>query len=87
MQSKNKPRPTASERYHIERVAALPCVVCGEPGPSHVHEPDQGLWFVSLPLCPPCHTGPEGWHGTRQRWKLRRMSELQAINETLRELT
>lgn len=34
MRSKNKPTPTAAERRHIERLAALPCVVCDEPGPS-----------------------------------------------------
>lgn len=85
MQSKNKPKQTAAEKQHAARVAGLPCVVCGD-GPSEVHEPEQGLWFVSIALCPACHRGPEGWHGTRLRWKLRKMDELKAINETLRAL-
>lgn len=83
MQSKNKRPPTAQERGHIARVAALSCVVCDAPGPSQVHEPEQGLWFASIALCPPCHTGPKGWHGTRERWKLARVSEVQAINRTV----
>lgn len=86
MQSKNKPRPTAAEARHIERVAALPCVVCEAPPPSEVHEPEQGLWFASIALCANCHRGPDGWHGTRLRWKLRKFSELLAINETHRQL-
>lgn len=86
MQSKNKKAPTAAERSHIERIAALACVVCGASAPSEVHEPEQGMWFIGLPLCPACHRGPEGWHGTRLRWKLRRMTELKAINETGRLL-
>lgn len=86
MQSKNKPKPTKAEADHIARVAEMDCIVCQAPGPSEVHEPEQGLWFASMPLCPACHRGPDGWHGTRMRWKLRKVSELIAINETVREL-
>lgn len=86
MKSKNKPAQTAAEREHVQRVAQLPCVVCGSNEGSEVHEPEQGMWFISMPLCAPCHRGPEGWHGTRLRWKLRKMSELKAINETGRLL-
>ena len=85
MRSKNKPAPTVAEKRHIERVAALDCVVCGEPGPSEVHEPEQGAWFASIALCPACHRGSDGWHGTRRRWTLRRIGEIQAINETVRK--
>lgn len=87
MRSKNKPAPSAAERRHIERVAALPCVVCGDEGPVEVHEPEQSLWFASVPLCIPCHRGTDGWHGTRQRWKNRKFTELLAINETIRMLS
>lgn len=85
MRSKNKPVPTVAEKRHIERVAALDCVVCGESGPSEVHEPEQGAWFASIALCPACHRGTDGWHGTRRRWTLRRINEIQAINETVRK--
>lgn len=67
-------------------LAEMDCVICGAPGPSEVHEPEQGLWFVSMPLCASCHRGSDGWHGTRLRWRLRKMDELKAINETYRRL-
>lgn len=74
------------DRLRFAKVAALPCSVCGDTGPVEVHEPEQGLWFASIPLCIPCHRGPEGWHGTRLRWKLRKVNELQAIDKTYRAL-
>lgn len=86
MQSKNKPRPTVAEAEHIALIAGMDCIVCEAPGPSEVHEPEQGLWFAAMPLCPACHRGTDGWHGTRQRWKLRKVSELSAINDTIKEL-
>lgn len=84
MQSKNKPKPTAAERAHIARVAALSCVVCGA-APVEVHEPKQGSWFASIALCAECHRGVHGWHGDRLRWKLNKMDEIDAINETVRQ--
>lgn len=86
MQTKNKKPQTAAERRHTAKVAQLACIVCEAPGPSQVHEPEQGMWFISVPLCPRCHTGPEGWHGTRLRWTLRKITELKAIDETHRRL-
>lgn len=83
MRSKNKPAQTKAEAAHAARLAEQPCVVCEEPGPSEVHEPEQGLWFASMPLCYACHRGPEGWHGTRLRWSLRKMTELKAINKAI----
>jgi len=86
VRTKNKRAPTVAEREHIERVASLECAVCDEPPRSEVHEPEQGLWHASIPLCPPCHRGPDGWHGTRLRWHLRKMTELKAIDKTIKRL-
>lgn len=86
MKSKNKPEQTAQEKRHVEKLASLPCVVCGDTAGCEIHEPEQGMWFISIPLCPACHRTPDGWHGTRLRWKLRKMDELKAINETLRNV-
>jgi len=86
MQSKNKRPPTASERQHIARVAALPCSICDAEGPSEVHEPKQGLWRVAIALCPTCHRGAKGWHGTRELWRNARIDELDAIAITLGRL-
>lgn len=85
MHSKNKPDQTAQERRHVAKLAELPCVVCGD-SPVEIHEPTQGSWFISLPLCTACHRGDQGWHGDRMRWKLRKYDELRAINETLRKV-
>lgn len=86
MRSKNKPRQTRDEAENAALVASMDCIVCEAPGPSEVHEPEQGLWFISMPLCPQCHRGLEGWHGTRLRWKLRDMTELKAINRTIERM-
>ena len=84
MQSKNKPKPTAAERAYIARVASLSCVVCGA-SPVEVHEPKQGAWFASIALCADCHRGQHGWHGDRLHWKLNKVDEIDAINETVRQ--
>lgn len=86
MMSKNKPAMTAAERRHVDRVKQMNCIVCGAEGPCDAHEPEQGLWFASMPLCRQCHMAPHGWHGTRDRWKLRKMDELKAIDLTVRQL-
>lgn len=87
MQSKNKPAQTVLERAHTALVADLSCGVCDAPPPSEVHEPEQGMWFVSMPLCTACHRGPQGWHGDRTRWKLRKLfTELPVINSTIRRI-
>jgi hypothetical protein len=86
MKSKNKKAPTVAEADHIARVAAMACVICEAPPPSEVHEPEQGMWWISMPLCVECHRGPKGWHGTRLRWTLRKATELDAINRTIAEL-
>ena len=86
MQSKNKPKPTAAEAAHIERLAALPCVICGSE-PVEVHEPEQGLWFAAMPLCSVCHRDAKyGFHGQRMNWKARKMDEIHAIAATVKLL-
>ena len=80
MQSKNKAVPTRAERAHIERIKAMPCIVCSAAAPSECHEIEQGAWFTSLPLCPDCHRGDHnGIHGRRHMWKVKRLTELAAL--------
>ena len=86
MRSPNKRAQTVLEAAHVSKVVSVACVVCDAPPPSEAHEPEQGLWFASVALCPECHRGSKGWHGTRERWTLRKMTELKAINETLRRV-
>lgn len=84
MHSPNKPAQTAEEAEYVAIVAALPCACCSDIGPREIHEFKQGQWFSAVNLCDPCHRGPDGWHGTRDRWKLRKMDMLKAIAETVR---
>ena len=87
MQSKNKKAPTVAERRHIERVKDMPCGVCEAPGPSEVHEIEQGLWFATVPLCPDCHRGPLlGLHGQRRAWSVRKLTELVVLANTVEKL-
>ena len=78
---------TRAERAHLARVKAQPCSVCDEPGPSEAHHIHQSHPWTCIALCVECHRGPQGWHGTRARWKLRKvMDEETALNTTLERL-
>lgn len=65
---KAKAEPTAEEHRHIERVAALGCLVCRRPAnvhhvmkaPGKVRRRDHR--FIA-PLCADHHQGNEGVHG------------------------
>lgn len=88
MHSKNKKPMTNTEKFHVERVKALPCSVCDSPGPSHAHEIKQGQWFTSIALCWNCHQSPnDGWHGSRSIWKMKKLDELAALNITIGRIT
>lgn len=87
VQSKNKPKMRKAEKRHVERVAAMPCGVCGAPGPSEVHELRQGLWFASIPLCPDCHRGSHnGIHGQARVWAAYKLDELAVLARTIESL-
>ena len=87
MHSKNKRPMTAAERRHVERVKALPCGVCGAPGPSEAHELRQGLWRLVIPLCRDCHQGSfNGIHGQRRIWNVKKLDEPAVLDNTLATL-
>ena len=78
---------SASQRSHLARVKELPCSVCDAPGPSDAHHIEQGLQFCVVALCKECHQGPVmGWHGQKRAWAIRKMSELDALDVTIRRL-
>lgn len=82
--SKNKPAMTTAEREHVRLVKLVECSVCDAPGPSQAHEPEQGLYYITIALCPDCHTNPVlGWHGQRRAWNIRKLDENKALNITL----
>ena len=86
MWSKNKHRMTTAERKHVDTIKSMSCAVCSEPGPSDAHEIKQGDWWTSIPLCKSCHTGDNGWHGTKALWRIRKMDELDALSNTIKAL-
>jgi hypothetical protein len=71
---------TAAEKMHIERIKAMPCVVCGAPAPSHAHHIKQDSAYHCIPLCYSCHQdGNNGIHGRKAMWKIHRMDEVDAM--------
>jgi hypothetical protein len=59
---------------HMLAVKGLPCICCGHPPPSEAHHvKDEGKRsnFRVIPLCQPCHTGPNGYHKAKKQWRAR----------------
>ena len=87
MQSKNKKAMTTAEREHVTAIKEMPCGVCETSGPSEAHELEQGQWFTAIPLCEDCHRGAfNGIHGQQRIWKVKKLTELLVLNNTVREL-
>jgi hypothetical protein len=81
---------TKAEKYHMDRVAQLPCCLCEHAGPSEVHHIREGQGMsqragnmLVIPLCASCHRGPKGIHGDRTMLRIRKVDELDLLNETL----
>jgi hypothetical protein len=75
------------ERLHLGRVKELPCSVCDAPGPSEAHHVKQGLQYTCIALCVECHRGPVlGWHGQKRMWAIKKMDELDALDNTYKNL-
>lgn len=79
-------RLTNKEREHLAIVKGLPCSVCDAPPPSEAHHAKQGSQYTCIALCPDCHRGHNGWHGTKVFWNIHKMDELDALNVTIRRL-
>lgn len=75
-----------TERAHLARVKDLPCSVCDAPAPSEAHHIKQGQQYTAVALCPDCHRGYNGLHGTKAFWRIRKMDELDALNVTIGRL-
>ena len=76
-----------AERDWVQKVKELPCSVCNQPGPSDAHHIKQGLHYTVVALCKSCHQGSKmGWHGEKVAWRLAKMEELDALNETIKNI-
>lgn len=79
-------RLNANERKHLAVIKSMPCSVCGEYGPSDAHHIEQHKQYLCIPLCRSCHTGSNGIHGDKHMWRVMKMTELDALNQTLAKL-
>lgn len=87
MRSKNSKPFTPAESAHIELVKECPCSVCGKPSPSAAHHIKQGDHWTTVALCDDCHQGSfNGWHGERRMWLVMKMTELDALSVTIRNV-
>jgi hypothetical protein len=84
---------TKGEAAHLERVKNLECAVCAKYAPSHAHHlmHDRASGrkpghYCTIPLCDNCHVGPNGIHGDRSMWKVYKISEMEALDQTLAKL-
>jgi len=85
---------SAAEKRHMGRIAAMPCCLCGDR-PVHVHHIREGEAagagqkakdFLTIPLCPDCHTGPLGVHGDKTVIYAAGKNEHDLLAETLERL-
>ena len=79
-------------KQHMAKIAQLPCACCGEIG-VHVHHIREGQGmsqrasdFLTIPLCPECHQGPNGVHGDRSLMRIYKLSELDMLANTIMRL-
>lgn len=83
---------TQAEKRYLDRVAELPCVLCGTEGVQIHHAREgQGMaqraqHWLAIALCPDCHTGPTGFHGNRQRLKAQKVDEMDLLARTIEAL-
>jgi hypothetical protein len=87
MRTKNARRIDATEADHLAAVKSVACVICDAPPPSEAHHVVQGDHFTTVALCVDCHRGSEnGIHGRKTMWRIRKMDEWAAVNETIRRV-
>lgn len=87
-------RGTAKAKAHMARVKALPCGICGRPGPSDAHHVFCGRYgqskasdFDVIPLCKFCHqVGPDAIHVNKRAWIERHGPDYGYLPEVSRQL-
>jgi len=86
MRTKNAKRITEAESEHMGKVKQSGCAVCGAGPYVDAHHIEQGLHYTTVGLCKECHTGSMGIHGDKTMWRIHKMDEIKALNETLRRV-
>jgi len=84
---------TKDEREHLAKVKQLPCGLCQAAPPSIAHHirtgqgmSQRGGHYCTIPLCPLCHSGKDGIHGTKALWRIYRQTELNVLDQTIQLL-
>jgi len=81
---------SVTPKEYMGIVAKMPCALCGDrPVQVHHIRSGQGLSqrasdFLTIPLCPSCHTGPSGVHGDKTMLRIMKKEELDLLAETIR---
>lgn len=70
----------------MRKVKESGCAVCGDGPYVEAHHMQQGEHFTVTGLCVPCHRGPMGLHGDKTLWRIHKINEIEALNETLRRV-
>ena len=83
---------TQREKQHMDLVASMPCSCCGAYGVQvhHLRE-GQGMSqrasnWLTIPLCPECHTGPNGIHGNKSLMRIQKIEEIDLLARTIEAL-
>lgn len=84
---------TIAAKRHMERIAGLPCCLCGAM-PVEVHHILEGRIkgrkcsdWTTIPVCPDCHRGSHnGIHGRQAMLKVMKTTELELLAQTLEQL-
>lgn len=80
---------TKLEKLYMDMIASMPCALCGEEG-VHVHHIREGQGmaqrannYLTIPLCPSCHQGPNGVHGDKSLMRIMKKEELDLLADTI----
>ena len=83
---------TKHEKTYHEFIATMPCIACGD-WPVHVHHVrfaagigQRSSNYLVLPLCPDCHQGQEGIHGSPKIFEMRHGTEQSLLAEVIENL-
>ena len=81
-------------RKHLSRIAEMPCSLCGASAPSLIHHLREGQGmaqraddYLTVPLCPDCHQGPNGVHGDKALLKVYKIDELGLLAKTIEQIS
>jgi hypothetical protein len=93
MVKKKKRQPTAEEKNHMAKIAAMGCVLCGASAEVHHIRTGMGMGrraghFQTIPLCFFHHRGMRGIHALgRKRWEKEfRVTESGLLEKVMRDL-